>query len=125
MQGGRNDRTNRVLAPCQCTINGTQCPNIHISMGFNADENDPSTRFLNITQGYESLNALEEAITESLTQVQEGSRRHLLDIMDDVAAANRYLENSNNDRARAFFKSCLNQFETQWEHYEDKPIFLA
>ena len=66
MIGGRNDRTNRVLAPCQYTINGTRCPNIHISMGFNADG------FINITCGFESLNFLEEAITESLTQVQEG-----------------------------------------------------
>ena len=68
----RNDRTNHVLAPHQSTTNSIQRHNIHISMEFNADANDPSERFLNITRGYESLKALEEAITESLTQVQEG-----------------------------------------------------
>ena len=69
---------------------------------INIDENDLSTRFQNITCRYESLNALEQAITESLILIQEVAQHHLRDIMDDLPASNRYLKNPNKDRARAF-----------------------
>lgn len=99
----RNDRRQCVIAPHQCKTSCTCWRNIHISGEFHANENDPSTRFENITHGYESLNAVEQAITESLTHVEEGPQHHLREIMDNFAAANRYLKNANNDRARACF----------------------
>ena len=55
MMQGMNDRRQHILSPHHHTTNGTQCPNIHISGVFNADENDHISMFLHITSGYKGM----------------------------------------------------------------------
>lgn len=77
MMEGRNDRRQRVL--CSLSIHNQWDLTLRYThfWGFNADEIDLITMFLHITRGYELLNALEEAVIESLIRVQEGPRHNL------------------------------------------------
>ena len=68
MEEGSHDNVQRQHAPCRHIVNGITCRNVHLqNVGFGVDENDPIARFQRVQQGFEALNGLVAAYTESFT----------------------------------------------------------
>ena len=77
--------------------NGIHRRNVHLN-SFDPDQNDPSTSFNNMRGGYESLNALTEAISHSFS-VLHRPLCCLMDILCDYDEICRMLENATIEAA--------------------------
>ena len=113
---GRDDNARRSPAPRQHTSNGTRRRNVH-QAGFGAGENDPSTRFRHIQDGYASLNRLTDAIAHSfVTPIQETPRLSMLDLVRGYAETSRNLANTSNADEQNFYRAAQRAFHAQLQH---------
>ena len=108
---GRDDTANRRPAPRN--RNGVRRRNVHV--GFSAATNDPSSRFQNIVQGYESLNGLTQAVTSMLYAPPPAPPRRVIDIVKDYGETVQLLEHVTSDAEQAFYRSALSRLELEMQ----------
>eukprot|EP00804_Cyclotella_cryptica_P021109 CCRYP_020181-RA/>CCRYP_020181-RA protein AED:0.61 eAED:0.40 QI:0/-1/0/1/-1/1/1/0/162 len=102
-----NDFARRRVAPCRPTNNGVHRQNAHLDFG--PDTNDPSTGFERIMRGYDSLDALTHAITQSIVtppQIRPPPQQ-LGDVLREYSQATQLLENATTNHARSFYSGTL------------------
>ncbi len=93
MEEGTHDNVQRRRAPRQHFVNGLTRQNVHPqNIGLGVDENDPSSRFQRVQQGFEALNGLVTAYMESFTCPPQ---RVLGNMIDDLIRTNNLLTNSD------------------------------
>lgn len=80
----RDDTSNRRRAPAQRINNGTRRRNVHLNGSFSPDNNDPASRFGHITAAYQSLDALTNAVTQSMSAPPPQPSRTLIHVMRDL-----------------------------------------
>lgn len=105
---GSNDVGHRRAAPCHRTNNGTNHRNVHT--GFGPRNNDPSSRFYNIQQGFASLEALTRAIGESISNPRP---RGMIDIARDVQQVSNMRANATTDDERAVYTTIIQQLNEE------------
>ena len=94
---GQNDSYSRRVAPRRRTTNGIHRCNTHLD--FSANTNDPSSRFARIRSGYESPDALMNAITQSINAPVPISRppHHFSDLVRDYIQASKGVKNATSN----------------------------
>ena len=102
---GRDDDARRRSAPCRRNINGVHRRNVHLAFG--AGNNDPSTRFSNISRGYESLDNLTHAIAESFAAPERRPHRDLIEVVRDYSETSWLVDNSSHEADRVFYRMVL------------------
>ena len=100
---GTDDVGHRRASPRRRT--GVYHRNIHSSTGFSPQNNDPSSRFYSIQQGYASLEALTRAVTESISSPIQP--RQMMDVAREYQEASRMLASATADHERAFYNTIL------------------
>lgn len=94
---GRDDSSNRRPAPTRRMQNGTRRRNVHLAGSFSPDGNDPSARFANVQSGFQSLDALTTAVTQSLYAPPPPPPRTLIDIMREFNEVREMMNTVPND----------------------------
>ena len=115
---GRDDIKNRTAAPRESTSNGVRRMNVHASSGFNANSNDPSTRFHSIVRGYECMNNLSNAIVRSFDAPFPTQARTMRDIRIDYEQTWQCITNATTERETAFYNRVLNRLEQEMDALE-------
>ena len=99
---GRNDSENRRPAPRGRTGNDVRRRNIHLG-GFRSGNNDPSSRFNNIVEGYQALDGLTHAISQFIAAPLQGPPRRMIDIVREYNETSQMLENASNEQNQTFY----------------------
>ena len=94
---GKDDIANCQSAPRRRTNNSTRR---HVQNGFSASSNDPSSRFNNIVQGFQSLDALTRAITTSVSAPAQRLPCLIVDVVCDFAETKTTLSNAISDKVK-------------------------
>ena len=104
---GRDDTANRRPAPVQNIQNGTVRRNVHIGGGggFDPSRNDPMSRFSSLEGGYASLNALTDAVTQSLAVPP--INRTTLQIAREYHEVTGFVAGASNESDQAFYNLAL------------------
>ena len=105
---GRDDTANRRPAPVSNIQNGTVRRNVHIGGGgggFDPSRNDPMSRFASLEGGYASLNALTDAVTQSLAVPP--INRTTLQIAREYHEVTGFVAGASNESDQAFYNLAL------------------
>ena len=112
--------------------NGTRSRNVHLpghhsgELDFNADTNNPSTRFDLISRGYGTLSRVVETFRETLLQ-PPGPPRGIMSVVNDYAATAAFHGNATREEDRLFYGAAmgmlrdeLNSFRTGEDRTDDE-----
>ena len=102
---GRDDTARHRTPPRRQTSNGVRRHNVHL--GFSPGTNDPSARFNNIVHGYESLNILTQAISQSFMAPLPQRPHQLIDVARDYNEATLLFRNATGDEEETFYSSIM------------------
>lgn len=105
---GIDDVGHRRAAPRRRT--GVYHHNIH-STGFSPQNNDPSSGFYSIQQGYASLEALTRAVAESISS--PARPRQMIDVAREYQEASRMLASATADHERALYNTVLERLNEE------------
>ena len=108
---GRDDTIRRNRGPSRQTTNGIRRRNVRNASELNfipgANTNDPSTRFEQITRGYEAVERLLNSSDDILAQTNQNSL--VRQMMENFHQADNY-RNESTGETREVFQRC-------WEHF--------
>ena len=113
---GRDDEANRRPAPRRRNTNGVRRRNVHL---FGAENNDPSARFGSVVRGFESLDALTQAVSQAFAApsaappLQQTPPRLLIAVMRDYNEAFQMLQNATDESQRALISRGLAGFNAE------------